>query len=272
MAKASLSIMLPLPLMTWVERRAQDRGFSTSSDFVCDVLLRLQQDAADMACIEEKLLEAIEGPPATPMTDGDWKRIREEGIKRATERREKFPMTDRDIEAAIAKAQAGIARYLEIMRMLPEVDVSRDAGFQKRFNGFYRMRQRSAEWYRTYFAFLQEMKGSKPGFDLVLDHLHEKLGRCEASFSSKLAATLNPDKPIWDRYILDHAGVAPIPPGSPRKLYLAKAAYRSIESFYVHFMKSEKAQRMIGMFNEKVREHAGITDVKKVDFVLWQMR
>ena len=48
------------------------------------------------------------------------------------------------IVAAIAKARRGIARYLDIMAQLPTVNVVEDKAFQRRFNAFYRIRQRPA--------------------------------------------------------------------------------------------------------------------------------
>lgn len=115
-------------------------------------------------------------------------------------------MNKAEIVTAIEKARRGIGQYLEIMDLLPRVDVRTDRDFQKRYNAFYRVRQRSEEWYAVYFAYLEKHKRRKTSFDQVLDHLHAELGRYEPSFSSKLVATLDPEQPVWDRFVLENTG------------------------------------------------------------------
>ncbi len=55
-----------------------------------------------------------------------------------------------DFVAAIEKVREGIGQYLEIMSMLPAVDVGTHKIIQKRFNHFYRIRQRPRDWYSEY--------------------------------------------------------------------------------------------------------------------------
>lgn len=45
-------------------------------------------------------------------------------------------MDESRILAAINSARKGIAQYLEIMELLPDVDVSRDRNFQRKYNAF----------------------------------------------------------------------------------------------------------------------------------------
>lgn len=115
-------------------------------------------------------------------------------------------LNETKIFEAISRAQKGIEQYLEIMALLPAVDSARDLAFQRKFNAFYRVRQRPREWYRQYFLLMERLKGSKPDFNNVLDELNLALGRYEPSFSSKLVATLDPEaclghvciKEYWD--------------------------------------------------------------------------
>jgi hypothetical protein len=107
-------------------------------------------------------------------------------------------MEEDHVIGAIKKAQKGISQYLEIMDLFPKVNVAENDDFQRKFNAFYRVRQRSSEWYTEYFSSMQQWKGSKPSFDHVLDHLSRVTGRYEPSFSSKLVATVDPEQPVWD--------------------------------------------------------------------------
>ena len=67
-------------------------------------------------------------------------------------------MDDWQIVATIAKARKGITQYLAIMDTVHRVDVSRDRDFQKRYNSFFKVRQRSSKWYEVYYAYLEANK------------------------------------------------------------------------------------------------------------------
>ncbi len=108
---------------------------------------------------------------------------------------------------AIDRARKGIAQYLEIMELFSNTDVSIDKDFQRRFNGFYRIRQRPPEWYEQYYAYMQSQKGQNPTFSCVIRHLYSVLGRYEPSFSSKLVATIDVNSPVWDSVVLRYAGI-----------------------------------------------------------------
>jgi hypothetical protein len=179
---------------------------------------------------------------------------------------------DKKIIEAIDKAKKGIAQYIEIMDLVHKVDVSKDISFQKKYNSFYRIRQRSEDWYRAYYSLMQRSKKTKPTFGQILDKLNSVLGRYEPSFSSKLVATLNPNKPIWDIHILANTKHRAPAYSSKDKITKAKKAYGSIEKWYRGFMKTKKGKTFIRIFDEKIPEHKKITDLKKIDFILWQMR
>ena len=80
-----MNISLPVPLKAWIEQQVADGGYSTASEYVREVLRRQQAEQA-RAKIDIELANAIESGPSTPMTRQDWKRIREEGLKRAGQR------------------------------------------------------------------------------------------------------------------------------------------------------------------------------------------
>jgi len=89
------------------------------------------------------------------------------------------------------------------MKTLKKVDVSTNREFKKRFNGFYRIRQRTPEFYDGFYKKLEASKEGKcPTFAEVLDYFWQQSHRIEASFSSKLVATINPELPVWDKEVL----------------------------------------------------------------------
>jgi len=188
-------------------------------------------------------------------------------------RNEMITAMDRvSIIKAIDTSRTGIIKYLDIMGSFYKVDVSKDMNFQRKFNGFYRIRQRPIEWYEIYYSYMESQKGNKPQFAEVLRYLFAELKRYEPSFSSKLVATLNPDAPIWDQYVLNNIGVKPPAYSSGNKVNKAIDAYNQIQKWYEKFLLTEEANLIIQTFNETIRNHGKITDLKKVDFVLWQLR
>ena len=83
-----MNISLPAPLKQWVEEQVEQRGYSTASEFVRDVLRR-EQEQALRAAVDQRLLNAIESGKSTPMAAGDWQKIRRKGLKHSRNRRKK---------------------------------------------------------------------------------------------------------------------------------------------------------------------------------------
>lgn len=181
-------------------------------------------------------------------------------------------MEERSIRNAINSARKGIDQYLWLMRNVYRCNVRMDREFQRRYNGFYRVRQRSKDWYVTYFDLLEARKFEGANFAEVLDFLWDSLGRYEPSFSSKLVATIDPHKPVWDRFVLQNTGLQEPKYSDKFRKQKAKQVYRQIGVWYSDYLTTEKGHRVIEIFDESVPEHEEITDLKKVDFVLWQTR
>lgn len=181
-------------------------------------------------------------------------------------------MTPEDIKIAIERARKGIAQYAHLMETFPRCDVACDLDFQRNYNAFYRVQRRKECWYRSYYALMQGFKGSLVTFDSVLDAIFQNTGRYEPSFASKLVATLDPSKPVWDVHVLANTG-HPAPSYShASKISLAKVAYKSITHWYADFLESSEGQLCVSEFNRLVPEHIEFTSLKKVDFILWQTR
>lgn len=179
-------------------------------------------------------------------------------------------MLDRSIEI-IHKIKPGLTKYQGIMEKLNRVDVSQDVEFQRMYNGFYRVRQRSEAFYRTYYELMEKSKGKQIEFKDILEYLYDKLGRLEPSFSSKLFATLNPAMPIWDVFVLENLKLTKPAQNSKTKLQDTINLYQSIVEWYDRMLSSTEGKQIIAIFDEAYPD-SGISDVKKIDFVLWQMR
>ena len=175
------------------------------------------------------------------------------------------------VKIALKNAEVGLFKYLKIMEMLNKVDVSKDSEFQRKYNHFYKMRSRTEEFYSVYYDLLESSKKSGITFDEALKYIHRKLGRVEASFCSKMVATINPEKPIWDKFVLENLNLKVPLPYSKNRIEKVIELYQEIESWYDEFLKTDEALKMINLFDHKY-ESIPITNLKKIDLVLWQMR
>ena len=175
------------------------------------------------------------------------------------------------ITSAINKARKGIDQYVEIMTLFPIRDVSSDKEFQRKFNGFYRIRQRNQQFYNTYYKLMQDLKGNIVNFSDVIEYLYQASGRFEPSFSSKLIATHNPNMPIWDSIVLKNIGIKPPAFHARDRLSKIKRVYADIINWYGGYLSTDEAKLIIDIFDTLV-DKPFITNLKKIDFVLWQTR
>ncbi len=86
--RTSIHISLPATLKEWVREQTESKGYSTTSEFVRDVLRREQEQQA-RAAIDQKLIRALESGPPEPLTPAVWDQIRAEGRRRLNKKRGK---------------------------------------------------------------------------------------------------------------------------------------------------------------------------------------
>ena len=98
-----------------------------------------------------------------------------------------------------------------------------------------------------------------------------RLNRLEASFSSKLVATVNPDLPVWDAEVLRNLQIKKPLSTDKNRLKKTIEIYDEIIVWYANYLKNEKGQIQLAEFNNKF-PNSGISDLKKIDLILWQTR
>lgn len=183
--------------------------------------------------------------------------------------------TKEDIIKTFEKPElkTGLEKYIEIMECFDKTDVSTDKDFQRLYNHFYRMRQRKPEFYQSYYGYMEKMKNHSKTltFEDVLFSIQEETGRCEASFSSKLLATLNPDMPVWDMFVLENLGIKQINASAKNREQKIIDAYNQTCKWYNDFLNTEDANLIVKIFDEMFPDVC-ITNVKKIDMFLWQHR
>ncbi len=174
------------------------------------------------------------------------------------------------IEERLA-ACMGLDKYVVIMHQVMEVDVSKDAVFQRRFNSFYMVR-RNAAWRKVYYELFESMKSKPATFAEIITTLYEQTGNVEASFSSKMLATLYPDKPLWDRHVVRNLRLHLTGRTKQKQLENAIELYAKIEKWYGDFLSTSDAKECLAVFDRALPRYTSISDVKKIDFFLWSIR
>lgn len=166
----------------------------------------------------------------------------------------------------------GLDHYAAIQTHVHAVDVSSNADFQRSFNTFYIVR-RNAEWRTLYYRLFEDIKRSgHADFSLILDELYRLTGNVEASFSSKMLATLRPEMPIWDKYVVQNLGLKIPALKDPDRLQKTKDLYTGIVEWYTGFLSTENAKECLAKFDEMLPDYQWLSPVKKIDFYLWSIR
>ncbi len=165
----------------------------------------------------------------------------------------------------------GLDKYQYIMKQVKISNVSTDAEFQRIFNGFYIVR-RNEEWRNIYYNLFEQIKNSTPTFESILIYLYNKTGNIEPSFSSKMLATIFPEKPIWDRYVVQNLNMELVGATKEERLKNAIHLYENIENWYEEFLHTNKAKECIEVFDKVLPDYQQITSIKKIDSILWSIR
>ena len=181
-------------------------------------------------------------------------------------------MINIDLEKAIRKLEQrknDLLEYKTIMSLVQKENISENTTFRKSFDHFYVIR-RNIEWRNKYYHFLENNKTNKNiSFEEILKHLNSFNNWVEASYSSKMLATINDQKPIWDRLVLKSVNLK-VPTGKKEiKLQKTIEMYDCLEKMYENYMGSEEASKCIAKFDSTFNEYKDISNVKKIDFLLW---
>lgn len=180
--------------------------------------------------------------------------------------------SEREILAALTRRRRDLERYQFLVTAVRDRDVSGCAEYQRTFNGLYMVR-RNAAWRSAFYRLLEAQKAaSAVHFPTILDGLFSATGRVEASFASKLAATLDPTLPIYDSIVRENLAL-PLRAGSPEQKIAALCGdYTTIQTAYAEMISSSPFERLTAAFDSAFPEFSTFTRIKKLDFMIWQTR
>lgn len=176
------------------------------------------------------------------------------------------------------KSLLGVEKYCEIIEEIRNGNYLNDDKFTEKFNGYFKIRQMSKVWYAKYYDLLENQTQNPLSFSELLNQMHAVGNRIEVSFVSKLMAAVNPDLPIWDSFVLRNLGLDKqwkkfSNADTETRIAEAVKIYDEIGNMYSAFLNSEEGEKCIHQFDAILPDYKDrITDVKKLDFMLWSKR
>jgi hypothetical protein len=93
----------------------------------------------------------------------------------------------------------------------------------------------------------------------------------EASFASKLTASVEPTLPVIDAFVLKNMGLRLPAPTSRDRLRAIVDTHRRVADGYARLLASDDGRAAVASFDAAYPD-TGLTDLKKLDLVLWQIR
>lgn len=185
-----------------------------------------------------------------------------------------FDSNFKDIEQDMLIHGLHIKEYDYIINNVDKIESKK---FQTTFNYFFKVR-RNKEWRRIYYELFQEVyqDSSKQTFEYILTEIYKRTkviknnnGYIEASFASKMLHSVNPDKPIWDQYVLSYFDIVDVKKGD--RIQECINNYKKIEEEYERLLNNEKVLELISRFRKIVTNYR-LADMKIIDFMIWSNR
>lgn len=180
-------------------------------------------------------------------------------------------LTKKQIDAALPKIEKGLKQYLWLQsKMKTSSHFHEDVDFRRKYNHFYKVR-RGLVWRNTFYKLMAQAKKEHLQFHTVLESLRQATGRYEASFASKLVATLDTSMPVIDSVVLKNLKMRlPSATASDRAAKISKL-HKNLSTCFSNFLQTENGRYLVLEFNLKYPS-AEITEIKMLDLVLWQTR
>lgn len=177
----------------------------------------------------------------------------------------------------------GLTAYLKTLEVF-NVDVSADENYQKNFTSYYRVR-RDANWLKKYYEFMEAHKhDTNLTFETIIRYLSSvphKVNKkvspsgyattIEASFASKMLATINPNYPIWDSQVVRALKYKIEAVEDEAKLEEYIDVYSKLTNEIHAFIETEEGKECIRLFDELFPNHKHLNSFKKIDFYLWNI-
>ena len=190
---------------------------------------------------------------------------------------EKMILNPKTVIGDCLETAFGLPIYVEIICRAKNGGQFADEDFRKKYNAYYRVRQRKPEWYAEYYRLMESQHSTNKSFEELLRALLP-YGGIEVSFSSKLLSTIDTNRPIWDQYVLKSLGrfdewTSFSQRPCEERIKKAVSLYAEIEQWYVDFLNTQTGKECIKQFDTVLPQYADIISAtKKIDYMLVSKR
>lgn len=186
-------------------------------------------------------------------------------------------LTDTALDLICRRRPSPLEIYLSLSQGATELDLTSAAAvdFQRRFNGFYGVR-RNAAWRDAFYRIFEAAKelplSPSELFRRSLLELEQETGRVEASFVSKLVATLRPEAPVIDSVIRGYLASRTNGPQFGGGAAAAVEYFEWLATLFTALTRTPEVSAWCNQFDasfEEVGGAASIHPIKKLDFLIW---
>lgn len=169
------------------------------------------------------------------------------------------------------KRLLGLDKYKEIRENYKKCDISTDREFITNFNSLYKIR-RDGTWQKHFYNYFEKVKKDPHiDFETILKEISGKKGDIEASFSSKMLATINPNMPIWDKYVIKNLKLRVTGETRDEKIKSTIETYKYLIKKEKELLEDPVVKDSISEFR-KIFPDYDLTDIKILDYILWNNR
>ena len=178
-----------------------------------------------------------------------------------------------------------LTEYAKTLKFL-DVNIATDENYQKNYTRYYRVR-RDADWLKKYYEYFEKNKTNKNiSFEQILRSLSDFPHKVkessvtptglattiEASFASKMLATINPDYPIWDSQVVRAMGIKfDDSLRGEDKIQAYIKAYNDLTQEINSFIHTAEGIACIELFDKTFPRYTSFSPFKKIDFFLWNI-
>ena len=163
-----------------------------------------------------------------------------------------------------------LATYDCLQKRVKKTNVATDFRYKRKYREFYGFRIDAS----LYFRILEREKSNlSVCFNDVLRELSEK--RVQISFASKLVATINTDRPVYDSHVREDFAAHGVRFGTyngkqmEQKLKNAIKNYRLLVETTDALVKHPDFATLKASFDKKFPHFCGFSDIKKLDIYMW---
>lgn len=152
-------------------------------------------------------------------------------------------------------------------------DTRQSPEFQTAFKAYYDLRYMTDANSRAFFDLFEAVRRDpNPSFERTLETFYHQTGRVEPSFISKMLATLDPNKHVYDSQLRRALNLDDVTGTPEDKLRASCEVYAIIGKAIDEFSKSDFFETVEATFDKKFGDFSKFTPTKKVDLMLWRFK